>query len=118
MLQADAAEILGLASLTVIKGGGGEAERHSGKDVIGFGLRNKRAWQGMYPALRASQRRLSEATAASDLTALWNGVETDPAATDIVVGNRGSQRSIRWEHRILKRLPAHSGMNGHQTLAA
>ena len=86
MLQADAADILGVASLTVIKGGGGEAERHPGKNVAGFGLRNNQAWKGTYPALRNEQVRLSETTSASDLSDLWTGEVADAAATDIVIG--------------------------------
>jgi anthranilate phosphoribosyltransferase len=86
LLQADAAALLGQPCLTVIKGGGGEVERHPGKDVAGFGLRHGAPWQGVYPALRPTQLRLSETASCQTLGMLWSGAHTDPAATEIVIG--------------------------------
>ncbi len=60
LLQADAAQLLGWRSLTVIKGGGGEFERHPGKDIAAFGLRNGQPWQQAFPALSDETRRLKE----------------------------------------------------------
>ena len=56
----DAAQLLGWRSLTVIKGGGGEFERHPGKDIAAFGLRNGQPWQQAFPALSDETRRLKE----------------------------------------------------------
>ena len=67
LLQADAAALLGWQSLTVIKGGGGEFERHPAKDVAAFGLRDGAAWEGNFHAFIAETRRLAEPTAAYDL---------------------------------------------------
>ena len=65
LLQADAAQLLGWESLSVIKGGGGEFERHPGKDIAAFGLRHGAPWQENYPVLIDETRRLADC----DLTA-------------------------------------------------
>ena len=65
LLQADAAARLGWRSLTVIKGGGGEFERHPAKAVTGFGLREGTPWEAVFPALRPETRRLSDSDARS-----------------------------------------------------
>lgn len=59
LLQADAAALLGWEQLTVIKGGGGEFERHPGKVIAGFGMRNGSAWEGQFPAISDETRRLN-----------------------------------------------------------
>jgi anthranilate phosphoribosyltransferase len=63
-LQADAAALMGWDSLSVIKGGGGEFERHPGKDIAVFGLRGGLPWEESLPALVDETRRLSEVTPA------------------------------------------------------
>lgn len=63
LLQADAAALLGLNGLTVIKGGGGEFERHPSKEIAAFGLRQGRSWEATFPALCDESRRLSSDTA-------------------------------------------------------
>lgn len=85
-LQANAAKSLGWQALTVIKGGGGEMERHPGKDVTGQGLRAGAIWEDVYPGLCPVQSRLSEMPATTDLAALWRGEVTCPVASDIVIG--------------------------------
>lgn len=60
LLQADAAQLLGWEALTVIKGGGGEFERHPGKTVEAFGLRQGRPWQGSVPPLVNETARLQD----------------------------------------------------------
>ena len=70
LLQAEAAQILGWNALTVIKGGGGEFERHPAKDIATFGLRGGTLWDGTLPALVEDTRRLSEPTGDS-LDAHW-----------------------------------------------
>ena len=60
LLQADAAARMGWQNLSVIKGGGGEVERHPAKAIAGFGLRNGKPWEDVYPALSDECRRLAE----------------------------------------------------------
>lgn len=85
-LQTQAAHLLGWQALTVIKGGGGEMERHPGKDVAGQGLRAGAPWQGTYPAALDAAVRLADMPATSDPSALWSGAVTCPVATEIVIG--------------------------------
>jgi len=66
LLQADAAALLGWRSLTVIKGGGGEFERHPGKEIAAFGLRDGAPWEGSFPALSGETRRLNDPDLAGD----------------------------------------------------
>lgn len=59
LLQADAAKLLGWQNLTVIKGGGGEFERHPAKDIAAFGLRDGADWEHTFPAIQDETRRLA-----------------------------------------------------------
>ena len=59
-LQADAGLQLGQTSLTVIKGGGGEFERHPGKAIEAFGLRDGHPWETRFPRLLDETRRLAD----------------------------------------------------------
>jgi len=79
-LQANAAALLGQQDLTIIKGGGGEFERHPSKDIIAFGLRNGEHIQEHFPPILHEARRLHEAESAVDLQALWRGTSNDPFA--------------------------------------
>lgn len=82
-LQADAAQRLGWQALSVIKGGGGEFERHPGKAIQAFGLRKASQWAATLPATLADTRRLSETkTTPQDV---WTGTATDPFAEAIVL---------------------------------
>jgi anthranilate phosphoribosyltransferase len=82
-LQADAAQRLGWQELSVIKGGGGEFERHPGKAIHAFGLRKGAAWAETLPASLADTRRLSETeTAPEDL---WTGAAQDDFAEAVVL---------------------------------
>jgi hypothetical protein len=47
----------------VIKGGGGEFERHPSKQIETFGLRRGQFYQSTLPALLRETRRLAEASA-------------------------------------------------------
>tara|TARA_R110002051_G_scaffold1609_1_gene8856 strand:- start:3540 stop:4484 length:945 start_codon:yes stop_codon:yes gene_type:complete len=85
-LQSRAATLLGDQNLTVIKGGGGEFERHPAKDATLFGVRNGVALTDMAPALLADTRRLHEPHTPVDLAALWNGAQNDPFALATVTG--------------------------------
>jgi len=87
LLQADAGRLLGLRALTVIKGGGGEVERHPTKQIAGFGLRAGQAWEGQYSALLDDTRRLDDgASDPARLTALWDGTLRDGFAEAVVIG--------------------------------
>ncbi|OWU83684.1 glycosyl transferase family 3 [Oceanicola sp. 22II-s10i] len=59
LLQADAAALMGWRDLSVIKGGGGEFERHPSKDIAAFGLRAGVPWQVTFPAISDETRRLA-----------------------------------------------------------
>lgn len=48
LLQADAAQVLGWQSLSVIKGGGGEFELYPAKEIAVFGLRGGKAWESVH----------------------------------------------------------------------
>ncbi|MFQ1700387.1 glycosyl transferase family protein [Loktanella agnita] len=88
-LQMDAGQILGQQSMTVLKGGGGEFERHPGKDLALFGLRDGQAWDDTAPALSAQHVRLAEGSETSDpgaLAALWSGQLHDDFARAVVLG--------------------------------
>ncbi|KMK68013.1 glycosyl transferase family protein [Puniceibacterium sp. IMCC21224] len=86
-LQQDAAALMGLRDLSVIKGGGGEFERHPGKDITIFGLRDGVAFTRHTPALTPEHRRLAETqNAPADLRALWRGDLEDAFAHEIVLG--------------------------------
>lgn len=87
-LQAEACAILGQQSMTVIKGGGGEFERHPTKAIAGFGLRGGEHWQTSYPALLPDEtRRLNDGEEdPARLAALWDGLLDDPFSAAIVIG--------------------------------
>lgn len=87
LLQAEAAELLGWEALTVIKGGGGEFERHPGKPVAAFGLRGGAAFDHAYPAALSDVVRLSEGPrSGTTLRGLWDGTTPDPFAEAVVTG--------------------------------
>ena len=85
-LQAQAAEMLDQNDLTIIKGGGGEFERHPSKSVETFGLRDGQHIRQTAPAIVDDTRRLHEAGDAIDLNALWRGTLDDPFALATVTG--------------------------------
>ena len=87
LLQADAAELLDLRNLTVIKGGGGEFERHPSKAMAGFGRRDGVFWDEVHPALIDETRRLADDAMTRDaVPGLWRGQLDDPFAQAIVTG--------------------------------
>ncbi|HDZ81170.1 MAG TPA: glycosyl transferase family 3 [Roseobacter sp.] len=85
-LQAQAAEILGQQTLSIIKGGGGEFERHPSKDTVCFGLRAGAHIQQTAPAMLSETRRLHEVEAAVDAYKLWHGQSRDAFAEATVTG--------------------------------
>ncbi|WP_146588206.1 glycosyl transferase family protein [Puniceibacterium confluentis] len=86
-LQADAGVLLGQQSLTIIKGGGGEFERHPCKAVQAYGLRDATRWEAAFDALLPETRRLNDgADDPARLAALWNGTLDDSFAERVVTG--------------------------------
>jgi len=85
--QADAAAALGWQNLTVIKGGGGEFERHPGKGVAVHGLRDGAPIETALPAVAAGAMRLAEGPdAQTTLQGLWSGATPDDFAESVVLG--------------------------------
>jgi anthranilate phosphoribosyltransferase len=85
-LQAQAGQIRGAKTLSIIKGGGGEFERHPSKSVETFGLRNGAHFQTTHPPLWDTTRRLHDPDAPVSATDLWFGHHTDPFATATITG--------------------------------
>ena len=85
VLQQDAALALGDRNITVIKGGGGEFERHPAKPATVYSVTDGQAAETVLPEQINTHRRLHEAGEAVDVAALWAGTLDDPFATDVVV---------------------------------
>jgi anthranilate phosphoribosyltransferase len=85
-LQAQAAALLGQQTLSIIKGGGGEFERHPSKDITVFGLRDGAHIQQIIPAELSQTRRLHEAGENIDPAALWQGALQNEFAQATVIG--------------------------------
>ncbi len=85
-LQAEAAALLGQQDLMIIKGGGGEFERHPSKDIAVFGLRDGAHIADSAPAILTEKRRLHDVNATVDLPALWAGKVDDDFSTATVTG--------------------------------
>lgn len=84
-LQAKAAEILGWTNLSVIKGGGGEFERHPAKEIAAFGLRCGQVWDASFPAMRPEIRRLA-APAHQGAMTTWTNQHPTAFEAEIVMG--------------------------------
>lgn len=85
-LQAHAAQMLGQKDLSIIKGGGGEFERHPSKDTIVFGLRDGTHVQETAAPILHDIRRLHRAGDSVDLHGLWHGRVGDPFAVATIAG--------------------------------
>ncbi|WP_299285543.1 glycosyl transferase family protein [uncultured Tateyamaria sp.] len=85
-LQANAAALLGQRDLTIIKGGGGEFERHPSKDTTLFGLRDGTHIAEHCAPLSDQTRRLHDVDHRVDLCGLWHGAVQDPFAVATVTG--------------------------------
>ncbi|MBM2576366.1 glycosyl transferase family protein [Jannaschia sp. Os4] len=86
-LAAEAAALLGLPRLAVLKGGGGEFERHPGKPTQIDGRRDGAPFAAELPPLAEAHRRLAEDDHGPDaLAALWSGALADPFAEAVVLG--------------------------------
>ncbi|MDJ0820271.1 MAG: glycosyl transferase family protein [Paracoccaceae bacterium] len=85
LLQADAAQLMGWQSLSVIKGGGGEFERHPAKRTEAFGLRNGTPWQATFHPLISETRRLADSTGFG-LTDLRQNTPTPAFEKSVILG--------------------------------
>ncbi|PJI92724.1 anthranilate phosphoribosyltransferase [Yoonia maricola] len=85
-LQAEAAQMLGQQDLMIIKGGGGEFERHPSKDIAVFGLRDGGHIANTAPALLDEKRRLHDVNTVVDLPALWAGTVDDDFSIATITG--------------------------------
>ncbi|WP_068115017.1 glycosyl transferase family protein [Tropicimonas marinistellae] len=112
-LQADACALLGQPNMTVLKGGGGEFERHPSKEIALFGLRGGAPWAETTRTLCDDTRRLADETPdPDDLCRLWAGDLDAPFARAIVLGTAAlaldtvgqpdaERRATElWEHRL------------------
>ena len=86
-LQQAAGALLGQRSLCILKGGGGEFERHPAKDVTLFRLQSGQPVTTIMPALLDETRRLADhALPPAALAAVWDGPVQDEFARSIIVG--------------------------------
>ena len=85
-LQAQAADMLGQKQLSIIKGGGGEFERHPSKNITVFGLRDGDHIQHAVAPIADETRRLHDIETPIDLAALWQGTSNDPFAVATITG--------------------------------
>ncbi len=85
-LQAQAASMLGQRDLSIIKGGGGEFERHPAKEITVFGLRDGKHIQETATPLVNETRRLHDVSDAIDIRGLWHGSTRDSFAKATVTG--------------------------------
>lgn len=102
-LQAQAAALLGQKTLTIIKGGGGEFERHPGKQTALFGLRDGLDLQATAPAIVDETRKLHDVDQPINLGALWQGQDTDSFAVATVTGTAAL---ALWTLKAAPTLPA------------
>lgn len=85
-LQTDAAALLGQSEMAVIKGGGGEFERHPAKPVTLMGLKQGKHYETCLPPVLEASRRLHDPDLPQlPLTALWSGVAEDDFASHCVI---------------------------------
>lgn len=93
-LQADAARLLGQPAVGVLKGGGGEFERHPGKAVSLYGFRPEGDFAHEAPAVEEiAPRRMRDdgaEVAPHMLAALWSGAAEDGFARAVIVATAGA----------------------------
>lgn len=86
-LQQDSAERLGERNLMVIKGGGGEFERHPAKRILVYGLEDGAVHeQYVEPIIEETRRLADPAPKPGDLGRLWRGEREDEFAVATVTG--------------------------------
>jgi anthranilate phosphoribosyltransferase len=86
-LQQAAGVILGQKNLCILKGGGGEFERHPSKDITLYRLHAGQPCTEVMPALVPEPRRLADHPVPPQALAdLWSGDLHDPFAVAVVTG--------------------------------
>ena len=86
-LQQAAGQLLGQSSLCILKGGGGEFERHPAKDVTLFRLQSGEPLTTIMPAFLPETRRLADHPQPPQALAdLWAGRVQDHFAQAVVTG--------------------------------
>ena len=93
-LQSDSAQLLGQHAMGVVKGGGGEFERHPGKAIELYGYNQTGPFDLKMPALDGiATRRLKsddEAPSIDAMMRLWDGSTDDAFAEAIVIATTGA----------------------------
>ncbi|MFV0474841.1 MAG: glycosyl transferase family protein [Pikeienuella sp.] len=92
-LQAEVAQLLGQGAVGVIKGGGGEFERHPGKAVELFGYRPAGDFDHAMPAREEiAPRRMKDddALVPATLADLWSGEADDGFARAVIIATAGA----------------------------
>lgn len=103
LLQQDAARLLGDRNMLVLKGGGGEFERHPAKTVDLYGLRDGDAVEHAAGPLADEKRRLSEVGIGREaLAAFWVGEVEDAFAENVVVGTAAAALLATGAHPCLE----------------
>ena len=86
-LQQDAGAILGQRNMMVLKGGGGEFERHPAKTVSLYGLAGGAPFEIPAPPLVDAHRRLADpASDRAHMLSVWRRETADPWGEAIVIG--------------------------------
>ena len=102
-LQQDAAGLLGRTDMIVLKGGGGEFERHPGKSVALYGLKAARPFEVTAPPRLSVTRRLADQSAEpGDLAAVWERRLADPFAEEVVTGTAAAALLALGAHETIE----------------
>lgn len=100
-LQVDAARLTGQGAIGVIKGGGGEFERHPGKKGELYGYRPAGDFDHNMPALEDMEpRRMRdecEEITPARLAALWSGEVEDDFARAVIIATTGAALHVAGE---------------------
>lgn len=103
LLQQDAAHLLGDRDMLVLKGGGGEFERHPAKTVELYGLRDGDPVEHAAPPLVDDKRRLAEIGIGRDaMSVFWAGEVEDAFAERVVVGTAAAALLATGAHASLE----------------
>ena len=93
-LQSDSAQLLSQHAMGVVKGGGGEFERHPGKAIELYGYNAAGPFDLRMPALEgAPAKRMKsddEAPSIDEMMRFWEGLQTDDFARAIVIATTGA----------------------------
>ena len=109
-LQSDAAQQLGQHAMGVVKGGGGEFERHPGKAIELYGYNAAGPFDLKMPALEgAPAKRMKSDDEAPSIDAMmrfWDGSVTDEFARAIVIATAGAALFVAGAETDIERADA------------